>query len=534
MNARSYKTIFVLLSACILFILVVQAYWLRNFYLQKTEEFERVVYASIEKLKTKLEERRNLQTLKTTYIIVDGKTIAKTPSRKMKVHSESNVRIVNRNEKSMQTEYKVSVSNEDKIGDSITIDGSEKTVDIRLNGAKGKKPKIILYKNNQPNQIVEDGFIKEINHVAKSDVQEINGVAKLIDKMITEINVMDTETEDADTLNVLIKRSLNNQGLFLPFEFSIQKHKDSIQLLKVQSDNFSEKLPSYTSDLSEDKIIGSHDRLFLQFPNKQDFVVAGMKKSVVLSLLFSLLVIGTFYYVIRLILKQKKLSEIKNDFINNMTHELKTPIATISLALDAINNPMVKNNHEKFTDYSRILKEENQKLNKHVERVLQMALLDKGELALHFTEVDTIHLINDVVSAYTLQIQEQKAKVEIITSLGSLKMKGDEEHLKVVFSNLLDNALKYSKNSCEISIQLKQINNEIEIIFKDNGIGIDAKNQARIFDKFYREQGGNLHDVKGFGIGLSYARSIVEKHDGTIRLQSEKGKGSSFIILFKI
>jgi two-component system phosphate regulon sensor histidine kinase PhoR len=216
-----------------------------------------------------------------------------------------------------------------------------------------------------------------------------------------------------------------------------------------------------------------------------------------------------------------------------MTHELKTPIATISLAIDAMNSPLIKNDEGRYNEYTRILKEENKRLNTHVERVLQMAMLDKGELKLDKKELDPQVLIENAIATYQLQIKEKKAQFNFVKSEEAIKVMGDAFHLQNAFANLIDNALKYSAEHCRIDISVTKLQEEVYIHFVDNGIGIAVKDQLRVFDKFYRVQGGNLHDVKGFGLGLSYVKSIVEAHGGRIELKSEKDKGSVFVLRFK-
>ncbi len=273
---------------------------------------------------------------------------------------------------------------------------------------------------------------------------------------------------------------------------------------------------------------GFHDKTYIDvgFVSTTNFVIKQMTSLLSLSLFITILIGFVMIYLFRRMLSQEKLHQLKNDFINNMTHELKTPIATISLAIDGINNPAIKNDETKFNNYTSILKEENKKLNNHVERVLQMAMLDKGELVLEKNMVNLKFLLENCINSYQLQIQNKKTKV-ILNITEEVNINGDEFHLMNAFANLLDNALKYSGENCEITITL---NNNGEISFKDNGIGIDKAIQEKIFEKFYRAQGGNLHDVKGFGLGLSYVKSIIEAHNGTIELISEINKGSEFII----
>lgn len=280
----------------------------------------------------------------------------------------------------------------------------------------------------------------------------------------------------------------------------------------------------------EDDIIGGGSYILrVSYLSPNNFIIKQMMGLLILSLLITILIGFVMIYLFKRMLSQEKLHQLKNDFINNMTHELKTPIATISLAVDGISNPAIKNDEAKFNNYTAILKEENKKLNNHVERVLQMALLEKGELHLDKKSINLKSLLENCIHTQQLQIQNKNAKV--VLTAEELTVNGDEFHLMNAFTNLLDNALKYSGENCEITISL---NKQGEIRFKDNGIGIDKAIQEKVFEKFFRAQGGNLHDVKGFGLGLSYVKSIIEAHGGTIELRSEKNKGSEFIIKLRV
>lgn len=290
-------------------------------------------------------------------------------------------------------------------------------------------------------------------------------------------------------------------------------------------------LPLFPED-----IINKDIMLLVGFKSVTNFVIKQMAGLLSLSLFITILIGFVMIYTFRRMLSQEKLHTMKNDFINNMTHELKTPIATISLAIDGISNPAIKNDEAKFNNYTSILKEENKKLNSHVERVLQMALLEKGELILDKKEINLKSLLENCLHTQQLQIKNKKAKV--VLNAEEVSFNGDEFHLMNAFTNLLDNALKYSGENCEIIISLTKAG---EISFKDNGIGIDKTIREKVFEKFYRAQGGNLHDVKGFGLGLSYVKSIIEAHGGTIELKSDtsansgnSNKGSEFIIKLKV
>ncbi len=330
-----------------------------------------------------------------------------------------------------------------------------------------------------------------------------------------------------------LQEELSRQGIDLDAAFGVyffpHRHPAKVKYhVLCNTPGFAKMNPPLLSMPFTEPIYDGSIIIKVDYLSTTNFVLKQMAGLLSLSLFITLLIGFVMIYLFRRMLSQEKLHIMKNDFINNMTHELKTPIATISLAVDGINNPTVKNDEEKFRNYSNILKEENKKLNDHVERVLQMALLEKGELMLNKKEVSLKQILDNCIKTYQLQIQTKNAKVSF--SGEDVIAPGDEFHLQNAFTNLLDNALKYSGENSEIHISLNKAGNETVIRFKDNGIGIDKSIQEKVFEKFYRAQGGNLHDVKGFGLGLSYVRSIVEAHNGTIELKSEKNQGSEFII----
>jgi two-component system phosphate regulon sensor histidine kinase PhoR len=249
-----------------------------------------------------------------------------------------------------------------------------------------------------------------------------------------------------------------------------------------------------------------------------------------LSFLFLVIIITIFYYNIKVIYKQKKLSIIKNDFINNMTHELKTPISTISLACEALSDKDLANNTKNRVRFIQTIKEENLRLGNLVENVLQSATVERDSLALKIELINLHDIIEKTVKNNKLQITDKNGVVELNLMAGNTLIEGDKIHLINVFSNLIDNALKYASNSPKIKISTEDVINGIIIKIKDNGIGISKDHQDKIFDKLYRVPTGDRHDVKGFGLGLSYVKSIIEKHNGKIKVESQLLSGSTFII----
>jgi len=250
------------------------------------------------------------------------------------------------------------------------------------------------------------------------------------------------------------------------------------------------------------------------------------------SALLTLITITAFYLAVRTMLQQQKLNKMKNDFINNMTHEFKTPLATISLAVDALHSPKVKGNAEQSIYFSDIIKEENKKMNKHVETILQAAFMEKQELNLNTKKLHVHDIIHALVDTFALQIQDKEGEIILLLNAKNDVISGDEVHITNLINNLIDNAIKYSKPEVPPQIVITTTNTAKNLIIqiKDNGIGMSKEAVKRIFEKFYRAHTGNLHNVKGFGLGMSYVKDIITAHKGKIKVDSTLGKGSTFTV----
>jgi two-component system phosphate regulon sensor histidine kinase PhoR len=252
------------------------------------------------------------------------------------------------------------------------------------------------------------------------------------------------------------------------------------------------------------------------------------------SSIVNLIVIFFFVYTLFVILRQRRLSEIQKDFINNMTHEFKTPIATIAISADVLKNPDVVRFPERLLNYATIIQNENNRLKQHVERVLQMARLDKEDVALKKETVSIHEIIEEAVKNISLSLQAVQGKIELHLGAQHDNVLGDRLHLTNVFFNLVDNAIKYARLSPSIQITTRNSSGQLVIDVQDNGIGISVDHQKKVFHKFYRVPTGNVHDVKGFGIGLNYVKLIVTAHKGKISLASEPGKGSIFTVILPL
>lgn len=534
MSNRSYKIIFVLLTFCVLSILGLQAFWLRNFYDQKKAQFTASIYEAMEDIVATLREKEKAGVIRKRMVTITNTAgNYKEPLLLMSDndHKVNGVKVIQLGSKTKRVVITDSISS---AGSGVPGENAVRVMESGMTGKGKEKTKTYTITKDpvgHPPGVTKAGMFADDDF---STPEERAEVYEVFEKMIREIEVMDTDEIGEKELRSVISEALVNKGILEQFEFSLRHITDRGSKTIVQSADFNPKEKSFKGDLSAKKIFRNNKYLSLQFPGESAVMMSEIKGSALLSVFFSLLILSAFYYTMRLIRKQKKLSEIKSDFVNNMTHELKTPIATISLALDAMSNPIVKNNEAQFSTYSRILKEENRKLNTHVERVLQMSLLEKGELQLARRPVPLATLIRNSISSYHLQATVKKAEITFSEPGDDLVIEGDELHLQAVINNLLDNALKYSGEGCRISIRAARNEKMILLSVKDNGIGMSREEAGRIFEKFYRAQGGNLHDVKGFGLGLSYVKSVVEAHNGSIRVESAKGSGSEFIITFDI
>jgi len=252
------------------------------------------------------------------------------------------------------------------------------------------------------------------------------------------------------------------------------------------------------------------------------------------AVVFTFIIFTAFFITIRALLRQKKLSEIKSDFINNMTHEFKTPLATISLAVDALKNEKVVNDKTKMDYFSGIIKEENKRMNKQVETILQAALMDKEAVQLKEVPLHSHELITSAINNIQLPLNEKNGVLETHFNAINDLILADDVHFTNIINNLLDNAVKYSKENLKIKLTTSNFNGHIRIKIEDNGIGMNKETLNRVFEKFYRAHTGNIHNIKGFGLGLSYVKSVVDTLHGKIKAESTPGKGSCFTLEFPV
>ncbi len=369
-------------------------------------------------------------------------------------------------------------------------------------------------------------FFPDVRKKAEKRVWQIK---ETMNQFVTEIATFDLKKLDTKLIEKVLKEELNNRNIPIDFEYGIfvdtilTSKSENIEADKLQQSNLHTKL--YPNDVIEKNI-----KLAVVFPKRDSFIYKSVSWLLIASLVFSLIVLLTFALSIYYILNQKKISEMKSDFINNMTHEFKTPIATISVATDSISNDKIINNPEKIKYFTGMIKKENIRMNRQVEDILTIARLDKKDFEFKWEAINAHDIINDAIQGIILQIEKRAGKIHTNLEATNPVVTTDKMHCTNIVYNLLDNANKYSPNTPEIKVSTKNKNNGLLIIVSDKGIGMTKAVQGRVFERFYRQASGNIHNVKGFGLGLSYVKAVVEANKGTISVQSEPEKGSVFTV----
>ena len=386
--------------------------------------------------------------------------------------------------------------------------------------------------------IRENQFYRDVNtslsNVAEK-IYEINKTPNPVNNPVSQLStnyfaVLVNGPIDASVLEFLLKSEFEKHNISDDFEYGIY---DCAEKCMVGGNYISPGKAKLISHFPETPKLNNDGYYFaVQFPRLEANILSqmgiwGFSSAVMLVVIFF------FVYTLFVILKQRRLSEIQKDFINNMTHEFKTPISTIAISTEVLKDPAIVHTPERLLNYATIIQNENQRLKQQVERVLQMAKLDEDDIGLKMEETDIHELIREVVKNNLVAIESKRGKVHLELNAKSTIKKVDRLHFTNVIYNLLDNAIKYNNSIPDLTITTTDHGSDLRISVSDNGIGIRTEDQGKVFHKFYRVPTGDLHDVKGFGLGLNYAKLIVEKHGGKISVASEVGKGSTFVIDFR-
>ena len=447
--------------------------------------------------------------------------------------------IINLTRDNLQATFKISRSNEtggveliESIFNKRTLDqgGIESTqnslqFDLESGSAEGTDSEDNINASilvEDFNEITIDTAIqKQINKVLdRSEMIQI-----ILNKLLTGDRNIKTELNKT-SINKLILAALKQKNIEIEYDYLLlDKEKNSIVVSNTDDNKILKS--KFSISLFQNDMIDSDLVLYLDFPSRESYFRDNNIYGLTFSFLFIILIALSFYYVIIKAFQLKKLSDIKNDFIDNMTHELKTPISTISLACEAMIDTK-----DKKVDYVNIIDEENKRLGSQVERVLNIARTEKETYKLDRYPVNIHDIIHESVNIFKFKVEKKDGKIIEKLNANSPIIKGNKDHLINVFNNLIENAYKYSDEKPIIIIESSNNSSSLEISIKDNGIGIKKSNIDKIFDKFYREPQGNIHNVKGFGLGLSYVKNIVNKLGASILVKSKYGSGSTFTLRF--
>ncbi len=538
MNRMKFTGLIIMMLLSIIGIIWVQTVWIRNAVGIRNENFNNAVIVSLNNAANAIESSRKMNFFNN--FILDNSLSFNDSSGDitsyMSIGSYSSepgnkfsVRITNQSVSGSFDTGKVTTANKSFVftgdtsivSDSVTFiaaapDESGKMSIVRRGEGSNTNSRAVYIRQNE--------FLDWVKK-RSSEFQNIS------DQMISEIYQWEKTLElDNKEIEYTLKRSLAFAGVQTPYEYAIIK--DGIvqdgTIKKSQKNDFLKS--NYMVRLFPNNIIRQDLILSVIFPERANYVLGSMAWILGGSMLFSLFILATFALSLYFIIRQKKISEMKSDFINNMTHEFKTPIATISLAADTITNPKVIKDEVSIRHFISMIKKENSRMNKKVETILQIASLDKKEIEFRFENVSMHSIIEHAIDTIDIQVHQRNGKINLNLEASEPVVYGDSEHLTNLVNNLLDNSIKYSPESPEITVKTKNSEKGLILSVEDKGIGMTKAVQSKIFERFYRQSSGNVHDVKGFGLGLNYARAIIDAHRGNITVFSEPGKGSRFDI----
>tara|TARA_B110000240_G_scaffold40164_1_gene44685 strand:+ start:2468 stop:4030 length:1563 start_codon:yes stop_codon:yes gene_type:complete len=514
MNNKLFSLLIALMTLSLLGIIFVQGYWIKNSYQNREDQFTlniRQVLISVSK-EIQLEEIEKYYNVYNS--IIDTIQVSDQASFSELIYSITNERndeIYIFSDGVLEENYKLSSSALNLDMDSIQFKKitSRKVTTKITSGIDGNK-----------NVQTKTESFKRLKDYEQNQFE--NAYKNILSK--TPIH----KRTSGEKIKKLIIKQLEELGLSTNFEYAV--YSNSLAT-KIRSRNFTlDPTSTYGVPLFVNDDIKTNFQLYVNFSDKEKFVLSSIMGMAILSILFTGVIILTYASALRQLLKQRQISQIKTDFINNMTHEFKTPIATINLALDALKNPKVSDNKEFIARYHNMIREENRRMHTQVENVLRISKLENDELDLEKGEVNLHDIIENAITHVSLIVEHKGGYIKTHLNALNSSVYGSNIHLTNIIVNIIDNAIKYTEAAPEIDIYTENEGKHIILKIVDKGIGMNKLVQKKIFEKFYREQMGNIHNVKGHGLGLSYVKRILDDHNAEINVESEKGKGSTFSI----
>jgi two-component system, OmpR family, phosphate regulon sensor histidine kinase PhoR len=379
---------------------------------------------------------------------------------------------------------------------------------------------------------------ENLNSNLKEILEKISNKSNMMMGLLEEMMLPKiglTNRFDPDQLDSLLHTELKKKSIDIPYDYAIINPRSG-RLIEISKDYSNERLlqSHFKTNLFPNDVTNEPNLLVIDFPSQEKYLMSKIWFPLSSSALLILIILICFGYAVFTIIRQKKISVMKTDFMNNMTHEFKTPISTIGLAIEALLDPTIPQKTSMKMKYLGIIADENKRLESQVADVLQMAQLDKNELKLNLVPVDLHAIIQQAVDKISIQMERKLGHLKLALNASQFKLKGDEAYLLGVLLNLLDNALKYSNDAPNIIIRTQNIRGQLICSIKDHGMGMSKEAQRSIFQKFYRVASGNVHNIKGFGLGLAYVKEIITLHHGSIEVESELKKGTNFIVKFPL
>jgi len=521
MNKTLFRLLVFLMSLSLIGIILVQLYLINTSFKNNEDQFKYHVKQVIGKVAEDLKQQETYSILNQYNILKDS--IGKDPQKSqlldfvlVQKNRVTNETIIYSNS-IISEDYNINLSFFDKKKDSLkaNIIVSNRKTEIYSSNS--------IDKSQIQNNVKPDITINKSGNIALLDKAQF----EIFFRDLVEIKSL-TERVSNEKLNELLKNELKQADVITPFEFGVYSNG---MATKIKSENFKfDKNTTFTTPVFTNNDGNSKYQLMVSFPEKKKFLFSELIGITTLSIIFTLIIIIAYSSALNQLIKQRQISEIKTDFINNMTHEFKTPIATINLALDAIKNPKIIDDKEKVHRYLQMIRDENKRMHAQVENVLRISKLERKELDISKESTDIHEIVEDAVEHINLIIEDRNGTINKHLEAKRTSVLLSDVHFTNVIVNILDNAIKYSPENPLIDIYTENIKDFIIIKIKDQGAGMSKVAQKRIFEKFYREHTGDLHNVKGHGLGLAYVKRIIEDHNGQITVESEKGKGSTFII----
>lgn len=395
----------------------------------------------------------------------------------------------------------------------------------------GKRPLHFPSTLTMPRSSIERATANLQKHVQQAYAYERDILDEVIYAvMYTASNLNFQERLQPSVLDICLRRALEGNGVMLPFHFVVYT-SDGREVFRCREYDEHGNATSYTQPLFRSDPTGQMGYVVVHFPGRKGYI-RDVGSYVTPAMLFTFILFITFLVTVYLVVRQKKVTEMKNDFVHNMTHEFKTPISTISIAAQMLSDKSLPKSEATYERLGGVINAETRRLRFQVEKVLQMSLFDRNNIALKLDELDANALIDSVVETFSLKVTQSGGSIDTRLDADNAVVKADEMHFTNVIFNLMDNAVKYKREDVDLHLEVVTWNQggNLCISIQDNGIGIQKDDLKRIFDKFYRVHTGSLHNVKGFGLGLAYVKKMVELHGGVIRVASEVGKGTKFTI----